>query len=429
MHILEEYKMRQNKKFRQRLYSMELVLQAMLYQSLSEDKSEQNAVMFIHEYYRQIQEDILSQEKEIMATIATEQRDNNKKKRGRPQKHFIKVQKSKMQEISMNTSSYDEARQRFPLEILELMLKNIRPDLAEEKLWHDHRVYIADGTTAKMVDTKELREHFMPKVDSNPQPLPLMRIEGLIDLYGGYLVDVDISDYSSSEGQMLKKLYRSIPAGTVLLADDLYSGYGHFAFCQSKGIHLVSQGKHKRVDKIVRKYSENDVIVEWSVNQRPAWFTDEDQLPKTLQVRRISFKDPENPEHMSYIYTNLFNPIKYTATDILALYFCRWDIELSFREIKIVLNMEYLRNKTVSMVLKEVLIYLILYNIIKIIMIRAIDKNNIDFFSHRKEVQISNTVYTDKGGYIDSLGRTYARKSPGRNGNIYTKKQTEATHR
>ena len=183
------------------------------------------------------------------------------------------------------------------------------------------------------------------------------------------------------------------------------------------------------MDKIVRKYSENDVIVEWSVNQRPAWFTDEDQLPKTLQVRRISFKDPENPEHMSYIYTNLFNPIKYTATDILALYFCRWDIELSFREIKIVLNMEYLRNKTVSMVLKEVLIYLILYNIIKIIMIRAIDKNNIDFFSHRKEVQISNTVYTDKGGYIDSLGRTYARKSPGRNGNIYTKKQTEATHR
>ena len=419
LHILEDYKNNHPKKTRQRLYSMELVLQAMIYQSLAEDKSEQNAVMFIHEYYMKLQKEIETKQKELMSAIMEEQQSDIKKKQGRPRKHLLKVQKSKLKEISLNTSSYDQARQRFPLEVLEEMLKSIRTDLVKEKPWHGHQVYIADGTTAKTVDTKELREHFMPKVDKNPQPLPLMRIEGLINLYGGYLVDVEISDYSSSEGQMIKKLYRSIPEDTVLLADDLYSSYGHFAFCQTKGVYLISQGKHKRTDKIVKIYSKNDVIVEWRWQQRPAWFTEEDELPKTMQVRRISYKDPEHPEKMAYIYTNLIDPEKYPAMDILALYLCRWDIELSFREIKIVLNMEYLRSKTVAMVMKEVLIYLILYNIIKIIMIKSIDKNDIDFFSHGETVQSSNTIYQKQDAYIDRLGRTYARKSPGRNGYIH----------
>ena len=81
--------------------------------------------------------------------------------------------------------------------------------------------------------------------------------------------------------------------------------------------------------------------------------------------------------------------------------------------------MEYLRSKTVEMVKKELLIYLILYNIIKIIMIQSIDKNTIDFFSHGETVQSSNTIYKKQGAYIDKLGRSYARKSPGRNGYIH----------
>jgi hypothetical protein len=417
--IIEEFKKKSTKKYRERIFGLNEVLNGMLYQALSEDKSEQNAVMYIAENYNKLREDI----KKMQDSSAIEQSDKPKKKRGRPKKHLFKIQKSKLKEISLNTSSYDEARQRFPLELNRHIFKSINPELKEEKLWHGHKVYIVDGTTCKMVDTTELRNYFMPKQDSNPQPLPIMRLEVLIDMYGGYIVDVETDNYNSSEGCMLRRMYPSIPEQTILLADDLYSSYGHLAFSQSKGVHIIARGKHQRKEKEVHRYSDNDIIVEWKSHQDPRWFLEGDILPETLLVRRISYKDPEHPEKTAYLYTTLLDTEKYSTEDILALFFCRWDIEIGMREIKIILSMEYLRGKTVNMVMKELYSYLILYNIIRIMMIETLGKNNADFFSHRKAIQRGSSVNKTESGYVDRIGRSYARKSPGRNGYVYNKIQ------
>lgn len=424
MELITAYISNHPNKFRQKLFGLSETLQGMMYQYLSDDKSEMNALLYLREYYSRLSEEIKT--KEIEAKLMRDS-EEAKRKRGRPIKHFVKVQKSKMKEISTNTSSYDEARQRFPLELLESIFKHIRPNIKDEKLWHGHQVFIGDGTSAKTVDNKELREYFMPKLDSNPQPLPILRIEGLINLYGGYLVDVDVSNYSDSEGRMLKKLYRSIPEETIILCDDLYSSYGHFAYSQSKHIYLITQGKHKRNEQILEQFSKTDMLVEWKAGQQPTWFSEEDNLPATQIVRRISFKDPDNPNKEAYLYTNLLDSNKYQSSDILALYFCRWDIELSFREIKTILNMEYLRNKTVTMVKKELLIYFIIYNILKIIVIKAMNDNNIDFFSQRAKVQSRGSIHTNTGAYIDKLGRSYARKSSGRIGQVHNTDKEKAS--
>ena len=418
--LIEEYKKKSQKKYRERLFGMNEVLIGMLYQALNEDKSEQSALMYLREHYNKLREEI----KEIEKGLFKEKEEQPEKKRGRPRKRFIKIQKSKLKEISLNTSSYDEARQRFPLELTKLIFERIKPELKEEKLWHGHKVYIVDGSSCKTVDTSELRTYFMPKQDINPQPLPIMRIEVLIDMYGGYIVEAETDNYNSSEGRMLRKMHHSIPSQTILLADDLYSGYGHIAFSQDKGVHLIVRGKHHREEKIVQKYSDNDVVVEWKSHQNPRWFLEGDKLPRVITVRRISYKDPEHPDKVAYLYTTLLSAEKYKATDILALYLSRWDIEIGLREIKTVLNMEYLRGKTVNMVLKEFYLYLILYNIIRIIMIESIGNNKADFFSHRKAIQRDSSVYKIEGGYVDRLGRSYAKKSPGRYGTVYNKVQT-----
>ena len=418
--IIEDFKKNSSKKYRERIYGLNEVLNGMLYQALNEDKSEQNAVMYLAENYKKLREDL----KTIEDSSAKKKPDKTEKKRGRPRKRLFKIQKSKLKEISLNTSSYDEARQRFPLELIRHIFKSIKPENMKEKLWHGHKVYIVDGTSCKMVDTAELRNYFMPKQDSNPQPLPIMRLEVLIDMYGGYIVDVDIDNYNSSEGRMLRRMYSSIPEETILLADDLYSSYGHLAFSQSKGVHIIARGKHDRKEKVVHKYSDNDIIVEWKSNQDPRWFEEGDVLPETLLVRRISFKDPEHPNNTAYLYTTLLDAQKYSAADILALFFCRWDIEIGMREIKIILNMQYLRGKTVNMVMKELYSYLILYNIIRIMLIESLSNKDADFFSHGKAIQRSTSVHTTESGYVDRLGRSYARKSPGRYGFVNTKIQT-----
>ncbi len=375
--------------------------------------------MYIAENYNKLREEVET----IQGDPALMKANKPEKKRGRPRKRIIKIQKSKLKEISLNTSSYDEARQRFPLELSRLIFNSVKPEFKGEKLWQGHKVYIVDGSNCKTVDTAELRSYFMPKQDSNPQPLPIMRLEVLIDMYGGYIVDVEIDNYNSSEGRMLRRMYPSIPEQTILLADDLYSGYGHLAFSHSKGINIIARGKHNRKEKVVQDNSDNDVIVEWKSHQDPSWFLEGDILPKTLRVRRISYKDPEYPNKTAYLYTTLLDSQKYKAVDLLALYLCRWDIEIGLKEIKTILNMEYLRGKTVNMVMKELYAYLILYNIIRIVMIESFGNNDADFFSHGKTIQRRAPVHKAESGYVDRLGRSYARKSPGRYGVFYNKLQ------
>ena len=58
-------------------------------------------------------------------------------------------------------------------------------------------------------------------------------------------------------------------------------------------------------------------------------------------------------------------PRFYTKAAIASLYRRRWSIELNFRHIKTTLGMELLSTKTPEMAHKEVLIYMLAYNLIR----------------------------------------------------------------
>jgi len=409
--IIEDYKSKNIKKYRERLYTLEIIIQSMLFQAIHEDKSEQNAVLFLSKHY-----DALRKEYYDKIGKIEEQSKLEPKKRGRPLKTLLKIQKSKLKEVSINTASYNEAKQRLPLDLLQEIVKSIEIPNMNENLWHGHRVLIADGTTLDTFDNKELRDYFMPDGVNQKASLPIVKIEGLIDLYTGMIVDMEIDNFRSSESRMLKALYRSIPSGSIILGDDLYSSYSHLCYSKNHGCDIIAQGKHERKDKIIKVNGDNDTIVEWEIYKRPAWFTEEDLLPKKMQVRRIIFTDPRNPKYKLCIYTTLTDTKKYKAVDIIALFSSRWDIEVGFREIKVVMKMEHLRNKSVSMIIKEIYSYWIAYNIIRKIMYKVYSEEDTNFFSLREKLHIEYSNHQNELYNLDRLGRTYIRKSPGRYG-------------
>ena len=61
-------------------------------------------------------------------------------------------------------SGYCEARGRLPLKALETLLTRATAKMADcvrdTGLWLGHRLFIADGSSFSMPDTKELQEHF-----------------------------------------------------------------------------------------------------------------------------------------------------------------------------------------------------------------------------------------------------------------------------
>ena len=72
-------------------------------------------------------------------------------------------------------------------------------------------------------------------------------------------------------------------------------------------------------------------------------------------------------------------PIKktYSAADIADLYYRRWDVELFFRDIKTSMGMDILRCRTPTMVRKEILMHLIVYNSIRLLMLAAAKQVNV----------------------------------------------------
>ena len=414
---ISEYKRENGKKYRERLYPLEIIIQAMLFQAINEDKSEQNAVLYLSEHYQSLQKEYYKQTAELIERAKSEP-----PKRGRPVKRQIRIQKSKLSDVSINTASYNEAKKRLPLELLKEIVKSIAIPESSENLWYGHRVLIADGTNLDTYDNKELRDYFMPDGVNKKASLPIVKVEGLIDLYTGMIVDMEIDNYRSSESRMLKVLYRSIPVGAVILGDDLYSSYSHLCYSKSHGCDIIAQGKHERNDKIIQALGENDTIVEWQISKLPAWFTQEDVLPKKMQVRRITFTDPRNPKHKICIYTTLLDNKKYKAVDIIALYASRWDIEVGFREIKKVMKMEHLRSKSVSMIMKEIYCYWIAYNIIRKIMYKVYTEEDANFFSLRETLQIEYSKAQIQLYNLDKLGRSYIRRSPGRHRKNYQEK-------
>jgi len=67
------------------------------------------------------------------------------------------------------------------------------------------------------------------------------------------------------------------------------------------------------------------------------------------------------------IVTTLTDP-DITAEELAGLYLRRWEIELHFREIKTLINMDVLRCKTPKMINRELHIHIVAYNLIRSMM-------------------------------------------------------------
>jgi IS4 transposase len=171
---------------------------------------------------------------------------------------------------------------------------------------------------------------------------------------------------------MIKKLEKN----SLLLADDLYNTYYHFCLILEQQCHMIVPGKRDRNYKVIRTICDNDQIVEISKTVRPDYVNREDwdQLPKTILLRRISYDYPtKNGMEPAVLYTTVLDDT-ITAADIVAKYTMRWDIEISIREIKTIMDINILRSKSREMLFKELITALTAYNMVRKMIAESADE-------------------------------------------------------
>lgn len=396
-------------KSRNRIFTVRNTLLTMVLTSVQQDKTLKNSVdlyYMIHQQHKQqateALEEQLNQEKVLDQSLD--------KKAGRPKKYTLQLPKSLEKDISLNTAAYSKARERVPMALAEELFSNSRISEVNNSYshWYGYRVLIGDGTYVQMQDTERIREEYQVKYHGQSnEGYPQGLLESISERGTGQVVSFKLSNRHVSELALFYEMIDEVPIGSVLLLDDLYNCYEIIAKCKRKGIEMLMPAKRERSYELIEVLSEGDEIIRINPPKKRSEWLAKNEEPNTFLLRRIVCKSPEGKEYV--LHTTILDA-KIDKHEFQLLYLTRWDIEISIREIKTIMDVNILRSKTPEMALKELTVSLATYNLIRKIIYASIK----DLPFSPKEDFIQKFYTLNKDFLIDKKGRVYNRWSTGR---------------
>ena len=106
------------------------------------------------------------------------------------------------------------------------------------------------------------------------------------------------------------------------------------------------------------------------------------QIPEEFTVRLIKVKEytPGFRSNDIIIVTTLMDTNTYKSERIEELYMKRWAIEVFFRDAKTSLGMDILKSKTPTLIVKEILIFVIAYNLIRSMVAKAAKEKKVSIY-------------------------------------------------
>ncbi len=280
---------------------------------------------------------------------------------------------------STHTGGYCRARARLPLSMPATLARHTGRMVSEGGSsswhWHGHPVRLVDGTTVAMPDTPANQARYpQPHSQAPGLGFPLARLVGLICLGSGAVLDCALGGYrgkGQDEQALLRTLLDALEPGDLLLGDAYYATYFLLCALRERGVEAVfeQQGARARVTDFRRgrRLGPRDHLIELRKPvQKPDWMTEAQyaQAPEALTVRELATGG-------KILVTTLLCPKQTPKADLKALYRERWHVELDFRHLKTTLGMEMLSCKTPAMAQKEIWIYLLAYNLIRLMMAQA----------------------------------------------------------
>ncbi len=280
---------------------------------------------------------------------------------------------------STATGGYCKARARLPVDMIRALTR-FTGELIDQKVqdkwrWQGHRVRIVDGTTVTLPDTPENQKRY-PQLKAQKPGLgfPMCRIVGITCLSSGALLDsamCPVSGKGNDEQSLLRTMIKTFENNDILLGDAFYATYFLIAELQEMGVDAVFEqhGSRKRSTDFrlgKRLGSKDHLIVIKRPKSPPAWMSQKmfDSMLETLTVRELNVKG-------KILITTLCCPVTVSKEDLKNLYKSRWNIELDIRHIKTTMGMDALSCVSPDMAEKEVWIYLLAYNLIRLIMIES----------------------------------------------------------
>lgn len=305
--------------------------------------------------------------------------------------------------LSCSAAAYCSARARLPLAVYQRILEQTSQAARQsfrEPLWRGHRTFYVDGTGFSMPDTKELREHFgQSGAQRAGCGFPVAHLLAMFDAATGLLVKMMAAPLRTHDLAQVANFHPELRPGDILVGDTAFASYVHLALLLRAKLHgvfrahqrtLVSFRKDRKLvgkcpkgtratranSRLVRKLGRYDQIVQYRKPPMcPSWMTAEQYvaLPATLEVRELRYWTRQRGfrTRVVTLVTTLLEADHYPLEELAALYGRRWEVETNFAHLKTTMQMDVLHCQTVRGVLKELIMFALVYNLARLVMLAA----------------------------------------------------------
>jgi hypothetical protein len=103
-------------------------------------------------------------------------------------------------------------------------------------------------------------------------------------------------------------------------------------------------------------------------------------LPGFITVREVRYRVQRPGFRVTTVtlVTTLLDAETYTVDALASLYFARWGIETNLGHLKTTMGLDVLKCKTVDGVLKELIVFALIYNLVRLVMWEAAKRQRVD---------------------------------------------------
>jgi Transposase DDE domain len=248
-----------------------------------------------------------------------------------------------LQPCSAESGAYCQARRRLPetffADVACAVGRNLDARAERDWLWKGRRVYLFDGTTVTMPDTRDNQKAYPQVYNQKPGlGFPIARLGAVISLACGAVVNLGFCQYAGKgqgEVSLLRRLWDVLRRGDVLLGDCLMANWATIVLLQQRGIELVSRlnKAHRKADfRRGQRLGPDDHVVRWA---KPTSIRSVDRetyhaLPDSITVRetRIRVRQTGFRTREIVVVTTLLDPKQTTTEDLATLYRARWHNEI-----------------------------------------------------------------------------------------------------
>jgi hypothetical protein len=336
---------------------------------------------------------------------------------------------------AFSAAAYCLARARLPLVVFEKLIRSVADSFltatSDTGRWLGHRVFVVDGSAFSMPDTPELQAHFGQPTGQRPGcGFPIAHILALFHVGTGMLLEVLTGPLYTHDMAHVARLHPLILLGDILLGDRGFCSFAHLALLIERGVHGVFRIHQRQIvdftpgrthrqpggkkgpkglpsSRWVRCLGMTDQVVAWLKPKNcPAWMTAEQyaSLPEELLIRELRYTIGGSGFRVREVTlaTTLLDAELYTSADLAELYRGRWQVETNLKSLKTTMKMDVLRCETVAGVRKELLMFALTYNLIRLVMLEA---------SGRQKVAVDRISFLDALRWLSEarVGATLAK--------------------